>query len=117
MDSSAITMQYLFFLSTLLLFSILRTVKIKCVILKNFLKVAGTNTLGIYLVSGLIDNIVYPPLQRKYLTPQKFAVVQVPAALTSFLISLLLSVLLTASIQTVINHFEKRRQEQCQFKY
>lgn len=105
------------FLSTLLLFSILRTVKIKCVILKNFLKVAGTNTLGIYLVSGLIDNIVYPPLQRKYLTPQKFAVVQVPAALTSFLISLLLSVLLTASIQTVINHFEKRRQEQCQFKY
>lgn len=95
------------FASTVLLFSLLRSVKIERVRLQTLLRAVGGNTLGIYLVSGIVDGLVYPPLQRIFLTPQAFAAVQAPAAAVSFLISLAVSIMLTSAIRRMLEHFKK----------
>ena len=95
------------FASTVLLFSLLRSVKIERVRLQKLLRAVGGNTLGIYLVSGIVDGLVYPPLQRIFLTPQAFAAVQAPAAAVSFLTSLAVSIMLTSAIRRMLEHFKK----------
>jgi len=96
--------------STVLLFSMMNKVNIKNNLLKRFLALCGKNTLGIYLISvAITDNLVHPPLQRIFTTPQDYMWVQLPAVLVSFLLALIGSVLFTTVIQRLWKLFAREK--------
>jgi len=101
---------FLPFASTVLLFSLLSKVNVENKLLKKFLALCGKNTLGIYLVSvAITDELIHPPLQRMFTTPQDYMWVQLPAALISFLLALAVSVLLNMALQNVLKIIAKEK--------
>lgn len=89
--------------STILLFCILQDVRIKNRYISSILDVIGKNTLGIYLASTLlVDNLLYPFFQERYLTAQSFAQVQIFLAIASFVLSTVISIILTSFIKKCV---------------
>ena len=95
--------------SAVLVFTLLYRIKIKNKRVTALLSFIGKNTLGIYLTSScFVDNIIYPQLNQYFTTPQSFAVIQLPAVIANFIISLLFAALLNYPITKLWSYIRKK---------